>query len=756
MRFVAGGALQQGREALAAWRCLLWCLLVAGLMPAGSVWAQTAPGRNVLVLFSNGRLLPANVEIDRGLSEGFALRPDVQTELSVEFLDAPKFSGPAYADTVAAYLRDKYAASAPEAIIAMGPEALTFVLSKREQMFPHASVVHMFVSTERLQTLAPLPSDVVGVPLQLDFLGTAGLALRLHPSARRLVVVTGAGEWDRNWQARVRREAAQLETRLSVEYLAGLSSSELRTRLGSLPADSIVFTPGFFRDGDGRLVTPVESVKSIVAASAAPVYAPYSAYIGSGIVGGSMASFDEGGRLAAQVAIAMLDGAAPASVALPQAIPNRLFVDWRQMQRWGIPAEAVPPDAVVRFRDPSFWEAYRHYVLIAGAVILVQSLLIAALLLERRRRRRTASALAQSEQRMSLAAQAARLSMWIWDFGRKDVPNRTPMRRSTDHRTDHFDDFNDVLAGVLPEDRDAVESAAKRALATGETMEVEYRVAGPEGDELWMKTRGGTAQGNGQRLLGVTLDITPRKRAEAQAEQDRAALRHMTRVSLLGQLSASIAHQLNQPLASILSNAEAAQTMLRREPVDLPELREICDDIVAEDHRAAEVIRRLGALFKRGEPLLAPLDVNELVRETLELTRTNLLTRHVTATLQLAPDLPRIDGDRVQLQQLLLNLIVNAADAMEATPVAERQVSISTALAGPQIQLCVADRGPGISAGEMDNVFDPFWSTKAGGMGIGLAICRTIASAHRGRLVSSNAPGGGAIFCVELPLRTPA
>ena len=287
-------------------------------------------------------------------------------------------------------------------------------------------------------------------------------------------------------------------------------------------------------------------------------------------------------------------------------------------------------------------------------------------------------------------------------------------------------------------------------------MEVEYRVAGPEGDEQWMKARGGTAQGNGQRLLGVTLDITPRKRAEAQAEQDRAALRHMTRVSLLGQLSASIAHQLNQPLASILSNAEAAQTMLRRDPVDLPELREICNDIVAEDHRAAEVIRRLGALFKRGEPLLAPLDVNELVRDTLELTRTNLLTRHVTATLHLAPDLPRIDGDRVQLQQLLLNLIVNAADAMEATPVAERQLTISTALSGPQIQLCVADRGPGIAAGELENVFDPFWSTKAGGMGIGLAICRTIALAHRGRLVSSNAPGGGAVFCVELPLRTPA
>ena len=343
MRFVAGGARRQGREVLAAWRSLLLCLLVAGLIPAGSVWAQTAPSRNVLVLFSNGRLLPANVEIDRGLSEGFASRPDMHAELSVEFLDAPKFSGPAHADTVAAYLRDKYAASVPEAIIAIGPEALEFVLSKREQMFPDASVVHMFVSAERLQALAPLPSDVIGVPLQLDFLGTAELALRLHPSARRLVVVTGAGEWDRNWEARVRREAAKLETRLSVEYLAGLSSSELRTRLGQLPADSIVFTPGWFRDGDGRLSTPGESAKLIAAASAAPVYAPYPGFIGSGIVGGSVASFDDGGRLAAQVAIALLDGAAPASVALPQAIPNRLVCRLASGAALGHPCRSRAP-----------------------------------------------------------------------------------------------------------------------------------------------------------------------------------------------------------------------------------------------------------------------------------------------------------------------------------------------------------------------------------------------------------------------------
>lgn len=741
---------------LDTWRCALWSLLLAALMHADSTWAQAAPVRTVLVLFSNGRLLPANVEIDRSLAATVASHPDLRAELSVEFLDAPRFSGEAYAATMAAYLRDKYAAHSPQVIIAVGPEALDFVMSQREQLFVRSRVVHSSISKEGLQARAPLPRDVIGVSLDLDFVGTIEHALRLQPSTRRVVVVTGTTPWDRGWEAWVRRDASRFADRLAFDYLTGLPGAELKARLGGLPADSIVFTPGYFRDGDGQLFVPLESVRLVAAASSAPVYAPYPTFIGAGIVGGSMASFAEAGQLAAQAAIALLDGAEPASIDLPESMPNRLQLDWRQVQRWGISPQAVPQDAAVYFREPSFWESYRHYLLIATAVFLVQSALIAALLVERRRRRRTTVALAQSEQRMGLAAQAARLSMWIWDLGHRKDELRTPTRRSTDVRTDHFDSFDDMFDGVLPEDRDAVQAAVNQALATGEAMEVEYRVAGPDGEVRWMKARGRAPQGNGQRLLGVTLDITPRKLAEAQAEQDRAALRHMTRVSLLGQLSASIAHQLNQPLASILSNAEAAQTILRREPVDLAELREICDDIVAEDHRAAEVIRRLGALFKRGEPSLAPLDVNELVRDTLELTRTNLLTRHVTPSTRLAPDLPKIDGDRVQLQQLLLNLIVNAADAMEAIPEAERKLTLSTALADAQIQVCVADCGPGVPADMLENVFDPFWTTKPGGMGIGLAICRSIALAHRGSLTSSNAPQGGAIFCVLLPVRSPA
>jgi len=221
---------------------------------------------------------------------------------------------------------------------------------------------------------------------------------------------------------------------------------------------------------------------------------------------------------------------------------------------------------------------------------------------------------------------------------------------------------------------------------------------------------------------------------------------------MLGQLSAAIAHQLNQPLAAILGNAEAAQKMLLREGADLAELREICDDIVAEDHRAADVIRRLRDLYKHGETKREPFDLNALVRETLDLLRPEMLTRHVVAVADLAPSLPPANADWVQLQQTLLNLVMNAAEAMSGIQEERRIVTIRTEQAGAGVVLSVADRGPGIAAEHLERIFDEFWSTKDGGMGVGLAIAKAIVAAHGGSLQALNNPGGGATFRALIPM----
>jgi C4-dicarboxylate-specific signal transduction histidine kinase len=710
-----------------------------------------ATPHNVLVLYSFSRLLPANIDGDRGLTDGFAARPDLPVAVSAEFLDNPRFSGEAYERTFVNYLRGKYAAHPPEVIIAAADEAIDFLMRHRGELFAQVPIVHMAVASTHLQSIQPLPPDVVGTPIPYDFVGTVEQALRWHPAAARLVVVTGTSPWDLEWEARLRADVTGLPHGLAIDFFAGLPIDELQQRLRGLPATSIVFTPGFFRDGSGRAFEPREAATLIAAVSPVPVYGPYSSFIGTGVVGGRIATFYSAGRLGAQTALALLEGASPTSLTLPASMPTPLQVDWRQLRRWGIAPQAVPADAIVQFRDPTLWEAYRKQVLIGSAVMLLQAGLIIALLVERRRRRRTVAALARSEQHIRLAAQAASLSTWVLEGGTDEETVLARRSEWTDLAPGPLVDFRETLARISPQDRVAVDTALRDALSTNGEFEVEYRVEGPDGGWRWQSARGRGDHEEAPRLLGVAIDITQRKRAEIQAEQDRAALYHMTRVSLLGQLSASIAHQLNQPLASILANAESAQKMLEREPVDLPELREICADIVAEDHRAAQVIRRLSALFKRGDSLFEALNVNELVGDTIEFTRRILITRQVTLVTHLAPALPPISGDRVQLQQLLLNLIVNASDAMAELAEEHRVLTISTAVGAGAVGLRVCDRGPGVAAEAMGKVFEPFWSTRPGGMGMGLAICRSIAEAHHGCLTVTNAPEGGAEFCAVLP-----
>ncbi len=726
-------------------------LLLALVLLGAFAWppaAWPADTRLVLVLYSYSRLLPAIVEGDFALVEAFARRPELRIEPATEFLDHPRFSGAAYERAVVDYLRAKYAAAPPQVLLAGGEEALVFWLRHRDELFPGVPVVHVAVDRTRLQALQPLPPDVVGIPVAHDVGGTLEQALRWHPLARRLLFVGDDSAWGQEWEQRVRVDAARVAPRLTVDTLGGLPLDELGRRLRALPDDTLVFTAGLFTDGTGRPVTPRETVTRIAAASSAPVYSPYSTLVGTGIVGGRATGFDAIGRRGAEIVIELLDGAEPASLALPPAMPTVLHVDWRQLQRWGIDPRTLPDDAVVQFRAPTFWEAYGHWVVVAGAVMLLQAGLIAALLVERGRRRRASATVARNEQHMSLAARAAALTLWTLDGSAEDAK----ARRRDESPSPALADFAALLERVEPADRDAVDRAIAEARASGGDFEVQYRVAAPDGTTRWQVARG-RVDAAGQRLLGVAADITERKQAELEIAQSQAALQHMTRVSLLGQLSASIAHQLNQPLASILANAQAAQKMLGREPLDVAELRDIVDDIVTADRGAADVIRRLGALFRRGEPSLAPLDLNEVVRDTLEIVHTSLLTRHVTVRTALADDLPIVDGDRVQLQQMLLNLIANAADAMASLPEADRRLSIQTAPEAGMNRLDVTDRGPGVAAEALTKVFEPFWSTKADGMGIGLAVCRSIATAHGGTLAVANAPDGGAVFSVRLPAR---
>ena len=360
----------------------------------------------------------------------------------------------------------------------------------------------------------------------------------------------------------------------------------------------------------------------------------------------------------------------------------------------------------------------------------------------------------ETEQQMALAASAAELAMWMWDIPRDEIWTTDKGRALFGFAESENLNLERFLDALHPEDRDRVREVVKEALnGTGEN-ESEFRIVLPTGQTRWIATRGRVEFEGSKpvRMRGVSLDITQRRQAELEAALQRKELAHLSRVTLLGELAASLVHELNQPLTAILSNAQAAQRTLARGLADLGELEEILLDIVAEDKRAGEVIRRLRALLKKGEVQFEPLDVNELVETALKLVRSDLANQNVAVFTGLAQRLPAVNGDGVQLQQVLLNLVLNACDAMAEVEAIERKLLLRTEyLDSGEVKVSVRDQGSGIPREKLECIFEPFFTTKTEGMGMGLAICRTIISAHGGKLWATNNPDHGATVQFTLP-----
>ncbi|MCA1433018.1 sensor histidine kinase [Bradyrhizobium sp. BRP20] len=252
-------------------------------------------------------------------------------------------------------------------------------------------------------------------------------------------------------------------------------------------------------------------------------------------------------------------------------------------------------------------------------------------------------------------------------------------------------------------------------------------------------------------ISGLLHERRRRRFAEVESRQRLAELAHVNRYSAVGELTTSIAHELNQPLGSILTNAETAELMLRAAQPDLAEIQQILADIRRDDQRASEVIRRLRSVLKKTPFEVKHIELNDTVREAIDLVKALAQGRRITLSyVPVMTDL-HVKGDPVQLQQVILNLIINAFDAISDADTGKREVSVATLRAGHQAEIRIADTGPGIAASDLGNVFDPFFTTKPQGMGMGLAIAKTIVEAHHGTIAAANQLAGGALFTIRLP-----
>ena len=368
-------------------------------------------------------------------------------------------------------------------------------------------------------------------------------------------------------------------------------------------------------------------------------------------------------------------------------------------------------------------------------------------------------ALHEFEERVVLAAEAAHLGVWEMDppprsFGcltaRALCFNLIPRLPSTTRR---------FKIAVHPEDRALRDSAVKHALETA--VDTKWNIVFCYRMELSAGSARGTCVAGdnrkGARLIGVSIDITPRKLAEAEALRQRDELSHLSRVALMGEMSASIAHELNQPLAGILSNAAAGQRFIDRGNVDQEEIRELLGDIISDGRRASDIVRGIRGMVKKEQVERRSVNLNEVVMDAVRMVSDDALLRSCQVETSLDSNLRTVEADPVQLQQVLLNLVINAFDAMRDTPISMRKVVIATQSNGDgTVCVSVRDYGVGISAEMQDRLFDPFFTTKNEGLGMGLAIARSILESHGGTIAGKNADGGGARFEFVLPVNGPS
>jgi PAS domain S-box-containing protein len=310
---------------------------------------------------------------------------------------------------------------------------------------------------------------------------------------------------------------------------------------------------------------------------------------------------------------------------------------------------------------------------------------------------------------------------------------------------------------IAPSLRDAHRRGFARYLATGEATvlgkRIEMTAVRADGTEFPVELTITRIPSDGPpAFTGYLRDITERRQAEEALARVRSELAHVTRVTSLGVLTASIAHEVNQPLSGIITNASTCLRMLAADPPNLDGARETARRTIRDGHRASDVITRLRALFGKQAPTVESVDLNEAAREVVALSLTELQRRRVTVRTELAKDLPPITGDRVQLQQVILNLLLNASDAMASVEDRPRRLVIRTDRdEGDQVRLTVQDTGVGIDFHSVDRLFDAFYTTKTGGMGIGLSISRSIIESHHGHLWAAPNDGPGASFIFSIP-----
>jgi PAS domain S-box-containing protein len=703
--------------------------------------------------------MPGFTEFDTSFRSTLTASKDFQIEFYSECLDLIRFSSEPYHAKLVDLYREKYSNLKIDVVVPVLRPSLDFLAAYGPESFRNVPVVyynHDLGTADHQVSSTPIPV-AAAVRGRIDMEGTLALAMRLHPDVRKVFVVTGASQLDQSLEGMARVALRGFENQVQFQYLSGLPMDELTQRVSSLPEHSLVFYVSVFRDGVGKNFNSPHAISLISGRANAPIYSLSESYVGKGIVGGHVISYSTEGARTARAVLRILNGEKSGNPDSPEDGGNRYILDARELRRWGISEDLLPPGSDVRYKDFSLWESYRWQIVAVVSVLIVQALLITALVISLRKQRRADRALQEAESKYRTVAEFTHdWEYWAAPDGRLLYVSPA-CERITGYSCGLFMDDSSLFRNIVhPEDREAWDEHVRNARTEPKFRETQLRIQTRDGKIRWIEhaCRPVTDErGEFQGIRASNRDITERKDAELELQLRREELAHVTRIVTVGELATSLAHEINQPLTAIRCNAEAAQRFLSGAVPDLGEVRQILADIIQDDTRAGEVVGRIRTLVKKEAPRREEVELNNAVWETIGLVRSASFLEGLSITADLDPDLPTVQGDRVQLQQVVLNLLLNATAAMRDTLPASRKLVIRTAMEdGRGVRVSVRDSGIGIDRHEMDRLFEPFYTTKADGLGMGLSISRTIIKAHNGTIGAENNPEGGATFYFTLPV----
>ena len=395
--------------------------------------------------------------------------------------------------------------------------------------------------------------------------------------------------------------------------------------------------------------------------------------------------------------------------------------------------------------------AIQFFILFAGAPLL----LLAAVIAEWKEAETSAI---NRKQQLSLALEAGGMVTWSWD----QKSDRVQWNGASvgDGATYPYTSTTKMASNkyVHPDDQRKHSETLEAAVASGSSFESEVRLLRENGEYRWFSVRGCVfkdAQSKSSKILGISTDIDRQKKEAVKIQRQRDELAHLGRVAMLGEISGTIAHELNQPLTAILSNAQAARRIYQEQFPEPTPISEILNDIISENKRAGEIIQRMRDLLKKGEVNPRPIDINAVIPKVIALENSDLIARNVVVKIYLQTGLPAVVADSIQVQQVLLNLIINACDAMQHVDPSRRHIRIATTWHDDAtLRVSVSDQGHGVAENKLESIFEPFVTSKAHGLGLGLALCRSIIEAHGGWLWAKNNREGGATFSFTLPVAT--